>query len=85
MHYQMEDDSIITHRIVPKNASEGLWLYPLVLNPGNSTAEKRVKKIKIVCTDNRMVDEAYSIAFEQIKFEGDSAGFLKSAFDKAVK
>ena len=26
MHYQMEDDSIITHRIVPKNAAEGLWL-----------------------------------------------------------
>lgn len=85
IHYQMEDDSIITHRIVPKNAAEGLWLYPLVLNPDNNLAEKLVKKIRIVCTDNRMVNEAYSVAFEQITFEGDSAGFLKSAFNKAVK
>lgn len=82
--YEMEDKSYGSNRIVPKNAADGLWLYPFIQDPATDTQELKIKKFKIVCTDETMLDNEFKVQFEQIRFNYNTgpASFLQQAFRK---
>jgi hypothetical protein len=69
--YETADKKIHSHKIVPKNAEDGLWLNPFILEPGSNYTEPVVKKIKLNCWDERMVKDTYTFEFEEIGFSGN--------------
>lgn len=66
--YETEDKKVYVHSIVPKNAAEGLWIDPLVLNAESNFKEPRVKRIKVICPEPGMVQPEFSLAFERLRF-----------------
>ena len=68
IYYELENKQVYSFRIVPKNAADGIWINPLVLDPYNNSTESRVKRIKLSSTDLRMATSEFEITFEQTKF-----------------
>jgi hypothetical protein len=64
--YQLEDLQVIKFRIVPKNAKDGLWINPLIMNPESKYIEPIVKKIMFQCSDPEIVNDAFTIVWELI-------------------
>jgi hypothetical protein len=81
IYYELQDCKLLSHKLVPKNAADGLWLNPFILSPETNDIEPSVKKIKIVCWDKRMVTNEFEYVFEEICFEKD-ADFLQRTFWK---
>lgn len=81
IYYETEDGKIHSHKIVPKNAEDGVWINPLILEPETDVTEPLVKKIKLVCWDSTMVTKDFRITFEQIRFQ-EKVPFLKKCFRK---
>lgn len=83
--YQFEDESEQANKIVPKNAKDGVWIYPYIKEPASDTLDQKIKKIKINCTDPRMVNTSYTVQFEQTHFNytGSSKNFNEDAFQKS--
>lgn len=68
INYLLENDSIITHRLVVQNSESGIWLAPYLLNYNNSLAGIKVKAVKFVYTDHSWVYEPeFSVEWEEIK------------------
>lgn len=79
--YETEDKKTHIHKIVSKNAKDGLWINPVIRQPGSNVAEPLVTKIKITCYDAKMVKPTLSIDFEEIIFSKD-VNFLFTCFNK---
>jgi hypothetical protein len=77
----LENGKTLGHKIVPKNAKEGLWINPLILAPENNFTEPLVKKIKLICWDSTMVQSDFNLSFEEVKFP-ESYNFIKKFFNK---
>jgi hypothetical protein len=69
IYYELTDGKTFSHKIVPKNAKDGLWLNPLILAPETNFPETSVKKVKVVCWDKQMVLDEFEYSFEEISFE----------------
>jgi hypothetical protein len=81
IYYELQDGKLLSHKLVTKNAADGLWLHPFILSPETKDIEPLVKKIKIVCWDKRMVRDQFEYVFEEIYFEKD-INFLQRTFWK---
>jgi len=79
--YETADGKTHGHKIVPKNAKDGLWINPVIREPAGNSSEPPVTKIKITCFDKRMVKPTLSIDFEEFIFPAD-VNFLSSCFNK---
>lgn len=66
LYYELENGKVYSHRIVPKSAEDGLWLNPFVIYPERESDNSKVSRIKLVCSDRRMVKDQFNISFEQI-------------------
>ena len=81
VYYECENKKIYSHRIVPKNAEDGIWLNPVCFHPENEFEESPIKKIRIACSNQDMVNNTYELEFEQITFKNksDSKTLLNAA------
>ncbi len=81
LEYQTEDGKTQAHKIVPKNAEEGLWINPLILNPETDLQESMVKKIRLRCWGESSVTKDFEIEFEEVRFQ-EKTPFLEKCFQK---
>ena len=88
LYYELENKQIYSYRIVPKNAEEGVWINPLILTPQTNANEPRVKNIKLVCLDKKMVSPEFEVEFEQIRLvkkgsaTKDGVNIVNNCFNK---
>ena len=68
IHYLLQNGTEYIHRIVPKNAEDGLWIHPLIMHPNQPNLESEVISIKLVCLNPEMVKSTFEINFEEINF-----------------
>jgi len=71
VHYLLNNSEEIAHRIVPKNAADGVWLNPLVLRPGEGPAP-RIKRIRFSCNNRLFQQKEFSYSFELLDVLPDS-------------
>ncbi len=66
VYYLLNNGEIRIYRIVPRNAEEGLWINPLVMNPENKFTEPTVKKIMFRCTNHDRMKSNIQLKWEQL-------------------
>lgn len=66
IYYLLENGDIRMYRFIPKNASYGLWVNPLIINPENTTVEPKVSKIMFRCSNSDMMKAEVKIKWDQI-------------------
>jgi hypothetical protein len=72
VYYLLSNNEIRMYRIVPKNAGEGIWINPLLMNGETPFIEPSVKKIMFRCSNPAMMQEDISLNWESISFEGEN-------------
>ena len=68
-HYQLENGDLLKHKIVPKNALDGIWINPMILHPENDNIEPLVKKIQFQSSNVKMMSNEIKIEWEFIETE----------------
>ena len=69
IYYLLENGDIRMYRIVPKNASYGLWINPLIINPENGMSGSSVSKIMFRCSNPDMMKNEISISWNHVTFK----------------
>ncbi len=72
VYYLLENGDIRMYRIVPKNASYGLWVNPLIINPEIGMSGSVVRKIMFRCTNPEMMKKEIKISWNQVTFKQDT-------------
>jgi hypothetical protein len=89
VYYKLENGDIRMYRIVPKTASYGLWINPLIMNPDKKRKEPAVKKIMFRCSNSSMMKADVGIKWNLVSFfqknskpesKTESAGIAGSFF-----
>jgi hypothetical protein len=68
VYYLLENGDIRMYRIVPKNASYGLWVNPLIINPEKGRIEPAVRKIMFRCSNTDMMKDEIDIRWNHVTF-----------------
>ncbi|NVO19301.1 MAG: hypothetical protein HXX13_06345 [Bacteroidetes bacterium] len=68
IYYELANGEIRMYRIVPKNAAEGLWINPLILNPEKNRIEQPVKRVMFKCTNPALMKGEIRVRWEQLSF-----------------
>lgn len=66
IYYKLENGDILRYRMVPKNAEDGLWINPFILQPCNDYYESPVVAILFKNTNKKMMTDEVQISWEQI-------------------
>ena len=69
LEYELENGKFGQLRIVPKNAEQGIWLSPFMVNPATNQKEPRIKRFKIRCLDEKMIEPYYTLSFDRFDFK----------------
>jgi len=69
VYYLLENGDIRMYRIVPKNASYGLWVNPLIINPEKGRIEPSVRKIMFRCSNTGMMKDEIDIRWNHVTFQ----------------
>ncbi len=64
VYYRLRSGSILSYKIVPKNAADGLWVNPLVLNIDDSSAGYRVEAIQFRNSNRRLMKNEIQLQWE---------------------
>jgi hypothetical protein len=86
IYYKLADESIISYKIVPKNASDGLWINPFIQYPLNNFCEQKVKQVMIRCSNKSLLKQTIAIQWEYFTFnnEKDNSGsYVLTFFGKS--
>jgi hypothetical protein len=78
IYYQLVNDEIRMFRFVPKNAAQGLWVNPLILNAETSFMEPQVKRIMFRCSNPSMQKDEIALKWEVLSFSGAGNDVLKT-------
>ena len=65
IYYKLANGDILRYRMVPKNAADGLWINPFILQPCNDFHESPVVAILFKNTNVNMMKEGIQISWEQ--------------------
>ncbi len=68
VYFLLANGDIRLYRIVPKNASYGLWINPLILNPELGKNEPLVRKIMFSCSNPGMMKDEINIKWGRVSF-----------------
>jgi hypothetical protein len=68
VYYLLENGDIRMYRIVPKTASYGLWVNPLISNPEKNLNGSAVKKIMFRCPNSSLMHDEIGIKWDLITF-----------------
>ncbi len=66
IYYKLENGDILRYRMVPKNAEDGLWINPFILQPCNDYFESPVVAILFKNTNIKMMTDEIQISWEQV-------------------
>ncbi len=70
VYYKHSNGSILSKKIVPRNAEDGLWINPFIQFPGSDKKESEVVEIMLKCSNPSLMNPEISIEWESISFEG---------------
>lgn len=79
VYNMLQNGDIRMYRIVPKNAAYGLWVNPLILNPGRNRKESEVIKIMFRCSNTAMMKDEIEIRWKQVTFSETNTSTGKSS------
>lgn len=65
IYLKLEDGSIHNYRYVPKNAEDGLWLNPYVINK----EKQKLKEVMFINSNPRIITSQLEIIWEEIEFQ----------------
>ena len=68
--YRLKNDRVVTYRFLASNARDGLWVNPLLFDPGNEEFSAIITSIRFRCTDQRMVKDEVKLEWELVKLKG---------------
>ncbi|HNX44662.1 MAG TPA: hypothetical protein PLJ84_05885 [Bacteroidales bacterium] len=77
VYYQLDNGEVRFYRMVPANAADGIWINPLIMNPGMVSGSSGVKRIMFKCPDKRLVEPEIKVEWEHVSFS-DTPFVLKS-------
>jgi hypothetical protein len=86
VYYMFSDGDIRQYRVVPRTMDYGLWINPMVMNPGLHMKEPRVVKMCFRSRNENLMDKKISISFSQTipvgnrQHETDSSNFVLDFF-----
>jgi hypothetical protein len=66
--YQTKSNKIITKRLIPENAQDGIWVNPFLRDPKDSAANETIDRIRFRCTYPSMNESGYSYQMESIPY-----------------
>ncbi|MBK7029720.1 MAG: hypothetical protein IPH45_11115 [Bacteroidales bacterium] len=79
VYYLLSTDEIRIYRIVPKNAIQGIWVNPLILNAESNRSEPIVKKIMFRCSEPGLMKELIPYEWENVQFVSKDSENRKNA------
>lgn len=82
VYYKLENGDIISKRIVPKNAADGLWVNPFIQFPGDSCTEYNVKEIMLKCSNPGLMKPTIKISWESVSFGAFNKNTIYKFFGK---
>ena len=85
IYYKLKNGKIFKHRIVPKNAAEGIWVNPYMNNPTNNIEEEKVSEILFMNSNDAFAKDEISVKWENISFntnEKIEMNYAESFFNK---
>ena len=89
IYYKLEDGIIHKHRIVPKNAVDGIWINPFIIDPSNNYLENEVKAILFKCSNTSLLKDDIKITFENFSFINNETtinnNFINNFFKKTIQ
>ncbi|MGQ9848053.1 MAG: hypothetical protein ACUVQP_11225, partial [Bacteroidales bacterium] len=68
IYYKFKDETISKHRIIPKNAADGIWINPYISDPSNNYYEQQVKAILFKCSNKSLMKDDILVTFEKFSF-----------------
>lgn len=66
IYYQLEDLSILSYKIVPNNAKDGLWVNPFISNWDSSMFPQRVVAVQFRTSDPSLLKNSIRYCFEDV-------------------
>ena len=66
--YKTKSNKVISYRMVPENAQDGLWINPLFREPSDSAFGETVQQVRFRCTQPELNDPEISYQFETIPY-----------------
>jgi hypothetical protein len=66
--YQTKSNKIITKRLIPENAQDGIWVNPFLRDPKDSSANEMIDRIRFRCTYPAMNESGFSFQTESIPY-----------------
>jgi len=76
IYYKLENNEILKYKVIPKNAMDGVWINPFILNPEMDNTELQVTSIQLRSSNKRLMKEEISIVWEEILVIFDSSNGL---------
>lgn len=69
VYLRMNNGLIFKHRIVPKNAEDGIWINPYILNTYNGVANHEIESIMFKCSNEAIMNDNLGLTWERIDFK----------------
>jgi len=66
--YRLQDGEVIRHKIVPRNAAEGLWLQPFVRNMAGHWNEPALSAIQFQCSNRNLPGAIIDLQWEHLEW-----------------
>jgi len=64
MYFKTTNGSTLKYRIVPQNATDGIWISPFYSSAGNNTPAEKITEIMVTVSDKDMVKNTFSYKME---------------------
>jgi len=84
IYLMLSNEIIHKYRIIPKNAKDGIWIYPYIFNTTNKHADPSVRKIMFICSNRKIMKDNLSITWEKINFNNEP-DYVLNFFGKSKK
>ena len=84
IYLKFSNGIIHKYRIIPKNAKDGIWIYPYIFNSTNNQIDLPVTDIMFKCSNTRIMTNNLSVEWEKIDFDNDPEYVFKF-FNKIKK
>ncbi len=64
MYYKTSDGQTLKYRIVPQNATDGIWVAPFYTSAGDAAPSEKISEIMLVCSDKDMVRNPFLLQWQ---------------------
>jgi hypothetical protein len=64
MYLKTWEGNILKYRIVPQNATDGIWITPFYLGAGEQSPPVKIKSVLVTCSNKNLIKESYTCQWE---------------------